>query len=117
MDILEKFVDKKAELDSCFISFIPFCIGDQMMTGASTNWSLTLFFNGKLSGGDYFSIILCSLIFYGIPFFIHSMVKKRLKNKYTLNHVEMPENIEDLIKSIETKHNIMVLLFTVVLIY
>ena len=117
MDILEKFVDKKAELNSSFISFIPFCIGDQMMTGVNTNWSLTLFFNGKLSGGDYFSIILCSLIFYGIPFLIHSMIKKRLKNKYTLNYAETPENVEDLIKSFETKHNIMVLLFTVVLIY
>ena len=117
MDILEKFVDKKAELNSSFISFIPFCIGDQMMTGVSTNWSLTLFFNGKLSGGDYFSIILCSLIFYGIPFFIHSMTKKRLKHKYTLNHVEALENIDSLIKSIEIKNNIMVLLFVIVLIY
>jgi hypothetical protein len=117
MNLIKKFVDKKAELNSCLISFIPFCIGDQMMTGTSTNCSLTLCFNGKLSGGDYFNIILCSLIFYGIPYFIYAMVKKRLKYKYALDYIEAPEDIEDLIKSLETKINIIVTIFTVVLVY
>ena len=115
MDIIEEFVDKKAGLYSSLISFIPFWIGDQMMTGASTNWSMTLFFNGRLSGGDYFSIFFCSLIFYGIPYFIYSMVKKRLKNKYTRDYIEAPENLEELIKAVKTKSNIVVGIFIAVL--
>ena len=43
------------------------------------------------------------------------MVKKQLKNKYTRDYIEAPENLEELIKALKTKSNIVVGMFIAVL--
>ena len=113
--LIDQFIEKKAGFISGLISIIPFLIGDPMMTGALQLNDVTQLLNGRLTFGDYFSTILCAILFYGIPYGIHLGIKSKLIHKMRKNHLETPQDIKEKIQSLTTKNNL-IICFIIVLI-